>query len=209
MSSAQSRMEDVILEEIQSTCEIILKRAKEHSGKISVAGLFGPAINNVTWRVVSGRQSKQSDPHLIELVKAVRKLFAFCQTDELHKALQFNSVAFCKLCNWFGMKDNLISLVSSVQDVLWQDAEEGTKDSVGSFIDRHYFMQEQNADNHQSIFHKDYSMGQLKGALWDLFLGGILSLCTQLKQYYFILNTLCFQGQNFYKSKIFFYNGGI
>ncbi len=168
----KSTMLEIIMEEVKDTCELLQQKAMKNNGKVSMTRGFSPATNNVMWRIVSGRQTRQDDQELVDIMETCQDIFMFFETDSPLKVLQLNSFWFSKMCRWAGVKKNVFDVSGQLRKRLWKEAEEGVPDPNGSFIDRYHYMREQHKNDRKSIFSKKTGMDNLKGSIWDLFLAG-------------------------------------
>ncbi len=173
----KSTMETIIMDEVEASCNLLSQKVSSNGGRLKLSRAFSPATNNVIWRIVSGKRSKQDDPSLEEFMEISKEVFMFFETDDLVKVLQINSIWFAKFCKWIGVKINVFDTPAKLKRRLLQEAMEGVADPMGSYIDRHLDMEEQNKENTDSVFHPSRSKVFLRAALWDLFLAGIMHNC--------------------------------
>ncbi len=184
MGFGKSPMEDIILEEGDCLFEQIqLKATNSMNNIVKVSKMYSPATFNVVWRFATGKQSKQDDPELINLIAAGKEIFMFFSVDSLLKMIQLYNVWVSRLCQWIGYKANVFDVPANLQQMLYREAESGQPDSKGSFVERHWFMQEKLKDNMKSVFSGRVGMDNLKGALWDMFLAGMILLASFFKMY--------------------------
>ncbi len=168
----QGPLEQMIMEEVMGVCEEIRKKATSNKGNlVSIERLFAPAANNVICRFASGKRTRQDDPDLIEMMEASKDVFLLWSTD-LFKMAQMYSMCFSKLCQWFGVKNNVYEVSEKLNKKLHKLAAQGHADKDGSFIERHLYMQEELKDNQTSVFCKRQGMDYLWGGLFDMFLAG-------------------------------------
>ena len=90
-------MEEVVSQEVEDVESIFSKEMKE-KGSVAVNRKLGPAINNVIWRILTGKRTKQSDLDLVYLTNCVSDLFeANGPSKSLLGMLQAYSSIFLKL----------------------------------------------------------------------------------------------------------------
>ncbi len=166
-------MEEVIVDETSNMIEELRDRVKtSRDGKLRVTKAFATTANAIIWRVVSGRQIDRNDPTVLELTEATKQIFLFFSPDSLLKLLQFNTKWAISFCKWMGIKDNLVDVADRLNSRLAKEAEEGVPDEHGSFIERFHHEMKKQTQNTDSIFNEATGLDNLKGSLWDLFLGG-------------------------------------
>ncbi len=166
-------MEDVIAEEAQSLYRRIRQRAQENeNNQVAMSRIFSPVACNVIWRFVTGKRSSQDDPELQKLTEAGKHIFRFFEAGSLLRLAQLHALWVAKLCHWVGYKVNVIDVPKVLQQMIYKEAESGNADQEGSYVERHWYMQEKHKDDRRSVFSKHVGMDNLKGALWDMFLAG-------------------------------------
>jgi len=68
-------MEEVIMQEVDVLKEM-LEKEQNTKGHIAIEhGKFAPLINNIIWRIVTGRRTSPEDPELIQLTIYVNEIF--------------------------------------------------------------------------------------------------------------------------------------
>jgi len=67
-------MDVIIREEVSATLDVFHKAAND--GKpLRMNRRFPPAINNVVWRLLTGKRTAQDDPELVHLTDCICELF--------------------------------------------------------------------------------------------------------------------------------------
>ena len=94
----KNTIEDIVIEEIEGVEELFLKEMRE-KGSVSMFRRYGPAINNVIWRIATGKRTKQNDPELIQLTQCVSEMFdAAAPMGNVIGLLQLSSEKFLNFC---------------------------------------------------------------------------------------------------------------
>ncbi len=83
---------------------------------------FLPATNNVIWRLISGRRTRQSHPEARRLAAQIRRVLEATGPDSILGAVQRNSAPFCRLCKLLGLEHNFVDLSREIRDRLETEA---------------------------------------------------------------------------------------
>ncbi len=193
--SRNSVMEDIIAQEVQSSMEMLHQKVQDQPGKpFHMEGRFMPAMNNIIWRFITGRQSKQTDPEVQELSRLTTEWFQMFDPSRFSGLVQLNFRYASHICKMLGL-NNLLDIGGPLTERFRKDIANGSPDEHGTYIDRHLAKLEKSKDNPNSVFYGLKGIQQLHGIVFDFFSAGgrgTPSVQTLLSSLLAILSTLVY-----------------
>ena len=171
-------MEDIISQEVSILCETLAKRIKEGDNPVTINHVFMTAVNNVVWRMVTGKRSKQSDPEMVVLTKNVWDFFRVLERGSILQVLQLNSYWVTKLSQWFSV-ENMVDICKPMLEMFRREVKQSVADADGNYFDR--FLYEISKADRNSTFHGDDGSIHLIGSVFDIFAAGTDTVSTFLE----------------------------
>jgi len=89
-------MDVIITEEVEAMLEVFHKAADE-GAPMKMNKSFPPAINNVVWRMLSGKRTAQNDPELKKLTDSITEVFKGLDFGNVLRQIEGNSPTISKI----------------------------------------------------------------------------------------------------------------
>jgi hypothetical protein len=165
---SKDTMESVIAQEV----EYLGKRIKAICGKeMAVQGFFLTAANNVIWRLITGKRTKQDEQELVDLIARVSKFFDAFDPGSLLFLLQLSNDKFLRLCAMLGVT-NVLERLKPLYETVEKVVSEKKEDARGNIIERLLAEIARNKDNSSSSFHGTDGRVHLLGQMFDFLIAG-------------------------------------
>ncbi|XP_059086666.1 cytochrome P450 2M1-like [Tigriopus californicus] len=169
-------MEEMIGEEARTLCDRFAEKAK--LGPVEVKGMLPVAVNNVIWRMITGRTTKQDDPFMNEMTKQMDRHFKFMSPSSMISTLMQYFHRVTKVAVQFGFVKGYQDFIDLLNNVRKQIKDFKAVED-GNFVEQ-YRYEIAKASPESSFYGKD-GENHLVGQALDFFIAGTETTTTFLE----------------------------
>nr|APH81370.1 cytochrome P450 CYP3028A1 [Tigriopus kingsejongensis] len=166
-------LEEIVEQEVEVMCERVAKLSEV--GGVDFQKLLPVAINNVIWRMITGKTSKQDDPFMVELTDCMNRHFETLSPSNPISTLQQYFHRCTKVATDLGIIKGFKDILK-LRDTVAEQISELQPESEGNFVER--FLFEIESANPESSFYGKDGRRHLFGNAVDLFIAGTETTAT-------------------------------
>lgn len=163
-------LDEIIVQEAESILHNLDKEVSQNKGNVLFAKRFTPSINNVIWRILTGKTTNINDPEVIKLSKAVNEIFHGMDASFIN-TLQTHSHFIFGLCRALGIK-TFVNYSQKIMKMLKEEVLKYKPDSEGFYIERNLAEIQNRENDPDHVYHKERGRMQMMGTIFDLFIAG-------------------------------------